>query len=77
LLASVCGFGKFCFSFDKQVSESVCFGSVKIGFCLFDVLAKRGFHSASESLSQFCFCWSKFLIIWRFEKLCFLSIAKD
>jgi len=35
------------------------------------------FHLVSKSLNQFCFGSSRFLIIWRFGKLCFLSVAKD
>jgi hypothetical protein len=74
-----CGlrFDKLCFSFGRQVFDSVCFGSVKVGFRLFGVLAKHSFCSTSKFLSQFCFRWSRLLIIWRFDKSCFLLVAKD
>ena len=49
------------------------FWSVKVGFRLFGVLEKYGFHSASKSLNQFCFGWSQFLIIWQVK---FLVVAK-
>jgi len=51
----------------------MCFWSVKVGFRLFGVLEKYGFHSASKSLNQFCFGWSQFLIIWQVK---FLVVAK-
>ena len=70
-------FGKLCFSFGQQVFKSISFWSVKVGFRLFGVFANYGFYSVSKSLNQFRFSWSRSLIIWRFGKSCFLSVAKD
>ena len=40
-LSVIWRFGKLWFSFGKQVFDSICFGSVKVGFCLFGVLASQ------------------------------------
>jgi len=71
------GFGKSSLQLVSKSLNLISFWSVKVGFWLFGVLAKYGFYSASESLNRFCFGWSKFLIVWRFYKSCFLSVAKD
>ena len=65
------------FSFGQQVFESISFWSFKVGFQLFGVLVNCGFHSVSESLSQFIlFRQSWLLNIWRVGKSCFFVIVK-
>ena len=53
MFASVSGFGKLCFSFGKQIFESVFFGSVKVGFWSIGVLANCSFYFASKPLKKF------------------------